>query len=62
MHLEQFKNFDRKPKGGPEASLAHAKGGPQGNFKKFKNSFKPFKTLQESYKTNFLMKTLISDQ
>ena len=62
MHFEWFKNFDPKPKGGPQKSLAYAKGGPQENFKKFKNSFKPFKTLQESFKINFFMKKFIFGQ
>ena len=43
--FEWFRNFQPKQKGGPQASLALAKGGPQGNFEKFKKCFKPFKTF-----------------
>ena len=35
---ERFRNFELKPKGGPQASLALAKGGPQENFKNLKSA------------------------
>ena len=54
--FERFRNFHAKPKGGPQASLALAKGGPQENFKKLKKCSKPFQTLNESSKTIFLMR------
>ena len=34
LGFEIFRNFNSKPKGGPQGSLALAKGGPQENFKK----------------------------
>ena len=51
ISFEWFRNFYPKPKGGPQASLALAKGGPQGNFEKFKKFFKPFKTFMISSNT-----------
>ena len=45
--FEWFRNFDPKPKGGPQASLALAKRGPhaQGNFKNSKSAWNPWKLL-----------------
>ena len=52
--FECFRNFDPKPKGGPQASLALAKGGPQGNLKKFKKCLKPFEIFMISSETILL--------
>ena len=50
--FERFRNFHPKPKGGPQASLALAKGSlvtcTCKNFEKLKKCSKPFKTLKES--------------
>ena len=57
--FEGFLNFQSKAKGGPQASLALAKGGPQGNFKKLKKCFKVFETFKISSKTISFMKKII---
>ena len=59
--FESFRNFDPKPKQGPQASLALAKRGPQGNFKKFKKCKKPFETFMISSKTISFMKLFTLD-
>ena len=62
ISLKQFRNFDPKPKGGPQASLALAKGGPKENFQKLEKCFKPFETLQKSFKTISLIKIFTLDE
>ena len=58
--LKDFEIFSQKQRGeGPQASLALAKGGPQGNFKKLKKCFKAFETFKISSKTISFMKKII---
>ena len=51
--LERFRNFEPKPKGGPQASLALPKGGPQGKLKNFKKCLKPSQTERNHLKLFF---------
>ena len=53
--FERFRNFQAKPKGGPQALLALAKGSPERILKKFKKCYNAFQSLKKSSKTIFLM-------